>query len=242
MIEWVKTGTYRTQQVAERIHQSWGKSVKLGSLRRLLKANKLIYKRIRKSCRHLRDPVAYEFFRTEVQALRAWAASGEIDLCYCDEMGVSRQAVVPYGWQPVGKSEAYVPATPSGNLTTLGFLYEDNRFESYLQQGAMNSAMLVKCMDDFASRLVKKTVVILDNASTHTSELFRSRLAVWRKQGLHIQYIPAYCPELNLIECLWKRIKYHWLDPLDFLTAASLRAALEAILTQIGTKYRITFA
>ncbi len=242
MIEWVKTGTYRTQQVAERIHQSWGKFVKLGSLRRLFKVNKLIYKRIRKSCRHLRDPVAYEFFRTEVQALRAWAASGEIDLCYCDEMGVSRQAVVPYGWQPVGKSEAYVPATPSGNLTTLGFLYEDNRFESYLQQGAMNSAMLVKCMDDFASRLVKKTVVILDNASTHTSELFRSRLAVWRKQGLHIQYIPAYCPELNLIECLWKQIKYHWLDPLDFLTAASLRAALEAILTQIGTKYRITFA
>lgn len=155
---------------------------------------------------------------------------------------MSRQAVVPYGWQPVGKSEAWVPATPSGNLATLGFFYEDNRFESYLQQGAMNSAMLVKCMDDFASRLVKKTVLILDNASTHTSKLFRSRLAAWRKQGLHIQHIPAYCPELNLIECLWKQIKYHWLNPLDFLTAASLQTALEAILAQIGTKYRITFA
>lgn len=41
----------------------------------------------------------------------------------------------------------------------------------------MNSAMLVKCIDDFASRLVKKTVLILDNASTHTSKLFRCRLA-----------------------------------------------------------------
>ena len=39
----------------------------------------------------------------EVQALRAWAATGEIDLCYGDQMGVSRQAVVPYGWQAVGK-------------------------------------------------------------------------------------------------------------------------------------------
>ena len=241
MIEWVKTGTHRTRQVAERIDQAWGESVSRDSLRRLFKANKLSYKRIRKSCRHLRDSVAYEFFRTEVGALRDWAASGEIDLCYCDEMGLSRQAVVPYGWQPLGKSEAYIPATPSGNLTTLGFLYEDNRFESYLQEGAMNSAMLVKCMDDFASRLVKKTVVIMDNASTHTSELLRSKLAEWRKQGLYIQHIPAYCPELNLIECLWKQIKYHWLNPLDFFTKGSLKAALETILAGIGTKYRITF-
>ena len=120
-------------------------------------------------------------------------------------MGVSRQAVVPYGWQPMGKSEAYVPATPSGNLTTLGFFYEDNRLESYVQQGAMSSAMLIECVTDFARRLTKKTILILDNASTHTSLLFRSHLTEWRRQGLYIEYIPAYCPELNRIECLWKQ-------------------------------------
>ena len=208
----------------------------------MFSVNKLRYKRIRKSCRHLRDPIAYEFFRGEIQALKARAETGEVDLCYCDEMGVSRQAVVPYGWQPVGKSEAYVPVTPSGNLTTSGFFYEDNRFESYLQEGAISSAMLIACVDDFASRLTKKTVLIMDNASTHTSVLFGNRLREWRKRGLHIQYIPAYCPELNLIECLWKQIKYYWLNPVDFLTATSLRNALECILPQIGTKYCITFA
>jgi transposase len=213
----------------------------LSSLRRLFRANKLSYKRIRKSCRHLRDSIAYEFFRDEVKALGAWAATGEVDLCYCDEMGVSRQAVVPYGWQAEGKSDAFVPATPSGNLTKLGFFYEDNRFEGYLQQGAMSSAMLIECVDDFASRLTRKTILIMDNASTHKSALFESRVSGWRSQGLYIQYIPAYCPELNLIECLWKQIKYHWLNPLDFLTPVSLRAALEDILAGIGTKYRITF-
>ena len=177
----------------------------MSSLRRLFRANRLSYKRIRKSCRHLRDPLAYEFFREEVKALQVWADTGEIDLCYGDEMGVSRQAVVPYGWQPVGKSEAFMPATPSGNLTTLGFFYGDNRLESYVHQGAMSSAMFVKCVDDFASRLSRKTVLILDNASTHKSALVASRLAGWRSQGLYIQYIPAYCPELNLIECLWKQ-------------------------------------
>lgn len=102
--------------------------------------------------------------------------------------------------------------------------------------------MFVKCVTDFASRLSRKTVLILDNASTHKSALVSSHLAAWRSQGLYIQYIPAYCPELNLIECVWKQIKHHWLQPLDFLTPASLRSGLESILSQIGTKYRITFA
>lgn len=227
--------------MAQRIRDDWNEVLSVSSLRRLFRANDLSYKRIRKSCRHLRDEVAYEFFKHEMKELDAWAKTGEVDLCYCDEMGLSRQAVVPYGWQEVGKSESFVPATPSGNLTTVGFLYRDNRFEGYTQQGAMTSAMLIQCVDDFASRLTRKTIVIMDNASTHTSGLFKAKLAGWRKQNLYIQYIPAYCPELNLIECLWKQIKYHWLNPQDFLTAMSLRAALENILNQIGTKYRINF-
>lgn len=141
----------------------------------------------------------------------------------------------------MGLSAAFVPATPSGNLTTLGFLYEDNRFEGYVQQGAMSSAILITCMDDFVSRLSRQTILIMDNASTHRSTLFQGWMAAWRAQGLYIRYIPAYCPELNRIECLWKQIKYHWLDPLNFLTPMSLRTVLENIIAGIDTKYKITF-
>lgn len=232
---------HRTRHVAEAIRQRWQRKVSLSSLRRFFRTSKLSYKRIRRSCRHLRDETAYLFFKTELTALRAWAASGEVDLCYGDEMGLSRQAVVPYRWQEVGKSEAFMPATPSGNLTTLGLFYEDNRLESYVLSGAMTSEMMITCLNDFVSRLLKPTVLILDNASSHTSALFKSQLAGWRSKGLMIQYIPAYCPELNRIECLWKQIKYHWLHPADFLSASSLRDALVGILAQVGTKYCITF-
>jgi len=195
VVEWVKQGMHRTRDVAQTIHERWQKTVSLSSLRRFFRASKLSYKRIRRSCRHLRDETAYAFFKTELGALRAWAASGEVDLCYGDEMGLSRQAVVPYGWQEMGKSDAFMPATPSGNLTTLGFFYEDNRLESYVLSGAITSDMMVRCVTDFVSRLTKPTVLILDNASSHTSAFFKSHLAGWRSQGLMIQYIPAYCPE-----------------------------------------------
>ena len=33
----------------------------------------------------------------------------------------------------------------------------------------------------------------------------------WVKRGLIIKYLPPYSPELNLIEILWRFMKYDWL-------------------------------
>src|SRR5437667_1700649 len=48
----------------------------------------------------------------------------------------------------------------------------------------------------------------------------------WKKQGLIIKYLPPYAPELNLIEILWRRIKYTWLP---FSAYACLNALIEAL-------------
>src|SRR5207253_8317820 len=52
---------------------------------------------------------------------------------------------------------------------------------------------------------------VIDNASVHTSEEFAECLPRWKKQGLIIKYLSTYSPELNLIEILWRNIKYTWL-------------------------------
>src|SRR6516165_3746184 len=51
----------------------------------------------------------------------------------------------------------------------------------------------------------------MDNASVHTSEEFEECLPRWKKKGLTIKYLSTYSPELNLIEILWRNIKYTWL-------------------------------
>ena len=33
-----------------------------------------------------------------------------------------------------------------------------------------------------------------------------------KEKDVLIYFLPPYSPELNLIEILWKRIKYEWLD------------------------------
>ena len=82
----------------------------------------------------------------------------------------------------------------------------------------------------------------MDNASVHTSEEFEECLAEWKKQGLIIKYLSTYAPELNLIEILWRNIKYAWLPFSAYQCLSALREALEHILKNFGSKYQITFA
>jgi len=89
--------------------------------------------------------------------------------------------------------------------------------------------------------LTKKTVVIIDNASTHTSKCFTEKIVVWEEKGLVIKRLPAYSPELNLIEILWRFIKYHWLPFRAYFSHKNLRKELEKILSTVGSKHQINF-
>ena len=102
--------------------------------------------------------------------------------------------------------------------------------------------MVIACFDAFCQTLTKPTVVVVDNASIPTSDEFEERLPEWKKHGLHVKYLSAYSPELNLIEILWRRIKYTWLPFSAYQGLKALRTSLESILSQIGSKYQITFA
>jgi len=90
------------------------------------------------------------------------------------------------------------------------------------------------------NRLTTKTVVVLDNAGIHHGAPMRERQAEWASKGLHLLYLPPYCPELNAIEILWKQAKYFWRR---FLTLAgtALRDEVAALMRGFGTDYTIAF-
>ena len=73
------------------------------------------------------------------------------------------------------------------------------------------------------------TVVVMDNASIHTSEAFQEEIPKWEKQGLSIFYLPEYSPELNLIEILWRFMKYEWIEFWAYTSFAHLVQYVEEI-------------
>jgi hypothetical protein len=101
---------------------------------------------------------------------------------------------------------------------------------------------VIPCFDLFRQQQQKPALVVVDNAPIHTSEDFEEELARWQKDDLLVKCLPPYCPELNLIELLWRKIKYEWL-PLDaYQNFKTLTTSLFDVLKGIGSKYRITFA
>ena len=34
----------------------------------------------------------------------------------------------------------------------------------------------------------------------------------WKQRSIHIFELPSYSPEMNLIEILWRFMKYQWLE------------------------------
>ena len=124
----------------------------------------------------------------------------------------------------------------------LGFMNRNNDLHSYMFEQSIHTGVVIACFDAFCKTLTKKTVIVIDNASIHTSEEFADRIPYWKKQGLIIKYLSPYSPELNLIEILWERIKYTWLPFSAYQCLNALIEALENILSNVGSKYQITFA
>src|SRR5213593_3623349 len=81
----------------------------------------------------------------------------------------------------------------------------------------------------------------MDNSSIHRSEEFEDYIAQWKKKGLRIKYLIPYAPELNLIEILWRHIKYLWLPFSAYQCMEWLFAIIEADLKSFHTRLICAF-
>jgi putative transposase len=70
-------------------------------------------------------------------------------------------------------------------------------------------------------------VVVLDNAGLHTSRAVRAARPALVKLGIYLYYLPAYSPELNEIEPVFRQVKYHEMPQRSFTSKADLRVGVE---------------
>ena len=124
----------------------------------------------------------------------------------------------------------------------MGFLNtHNNHLFHKITTTKVDTQVVIDLFDDFAKQIKKTTVVILDNASIHTSKLFKAKIEEWEKLGLQLLYLPPYSPELNKIEILWKQMKYHY-HKLEAYTSFDNRLKhVKNLLESYGVDYDINF-
>ncbi len=240
-LEFIHQSPRSLKSVIGEIAQTLGITLTVSTLKTLCKRAGLSWKRIRKSLKSKRDPALFEHSRKQLESLIEQAKRDQIDLFYFDESGFTLEPCVPYAWQAIGEA-IELSTSKSKRLNVLGFVNRDGQFDSIVVEGSVNSAVVVACIDRFVETLHKPTVLIIDNAPTHTSQEFNENIERWEQRGLTIQPIAPYSPELNIIEIVWRKIKYEWLPFSAYESYEKLKKELFNVLACIGTEYKIEFA
>lgn len=229
-----------TQRALAVIEEKIGKQLSRPTLKRLLKKKGKVWKRMRRSLVSKRDEQEFRAAQAELARLCQDALDGKLDLYYCDESGFTLEPSIPYAWTDKGQTIG-IPSAKSDRLNVLGFLGIKQEFHSYVFEGSITSEIAIAGFDQLSATISKPTLVVIDQAPLHQSNEFIARLPQWEERGLYVYPLPAYSPELNWIEILWRKIKYEWLPLSAYLSYDSLKRSLASILKQVGSKYQVIF-
>ena len=235
---------HRARLLPSRFHERTGLTVTFPTIKRWLKERHWVWKRCRRSLKAKQEPAAFEEGQRVLNALQAKETAGEIDLFYLDESGFSADGCIPYAWQQQGKTLA-LPANTTGRVNVVGLVSGQGESYFHTVETTVTSSVVAEAMADFIQSRPsdKLTVVIMDNAPVHR-KAERENQAAWLLGRVWVWFLPPYSPELNLIEILWKKIKYEWLPWEAYASFQALRNALQEIFRNYGTelKYQVNFA
>ena len=130
--------------VVERLAHKTEKRLSISTLKRLAKKARLRWKRVRKSLKSLRDPIAFAKGQRALEALQKQEDKGKIDLYYFDESGFALDPTISYAWQEP-KSVIELPARRYGRINVLGFLNRNNDLHAYMFEQSIHTGVVVAC-------------------------------------------------------------------------------------------------
>ena len=242
VLEVIKKEPRRIKAAISELEKLSGKEINIYVLKRTLKKHGFSWKRVKKILKNRKNPEKFERVKNIIASLIEKEAEGRIDLYYSDESGFTLDPYIPYAWQPEGKN-IEVPASKSGRINVLGFLSRnESKFESFVCEGSVNSEVVISCFDSFSEMINKKTYILVDNAPMHRSKAFIKKISEWGRKGMFIIFNCPYSPELNIIEILWRKIKYEWMPFSAYESYNKLESELCNILKNVGTSFFVNFS
>ena len=237
---WVQQQPRQLKQVVQKVQEEWAISISTKTIKRVLKAVRMSWHRFRRVVGGQPNALEYEQKQAQLETLKQLEDQGELDLYYLDEAGFCLIPCIPYGWQLIGQT-VEIESQRSQRLNVVGLMTRSNQLHSYMSTQSITSEVVIACIDAFFPTVTKRTVIVVDQASIHTSDAIHDKLEDWQQRNIEIFQLPSYSPQLNLIEILWRFIKYEWIEISAYRGWQSLVQYVEKVLKEFGEAYVINF-
>jgi hypothetical protein len=95
---------------------------------------------------------------------------------------------MPSAWQPIGHPLALPQSSQNQRRNVRGLLQRDNTLVPYLINGALDTAAVVTCREQFRKHLNKKAYVLIEKAPMHRGKACVRPIPAGVKKGLMIKY------------------------------------------------------
>ena len=204
-------------------------------LRLILKSAHLSWKKCKKLLTKA-DPEKRAVFVEQFQTLYTQMIVGEVDIIYVDESRFHQDMDLGYAWAPMGKTAWRKSISPSlsARINWYG-AYDFTTGQALLWHegkcNGENTAQFLQRIAAWKGPSQRRLVVIWDGASWHRSQLAQARA---KKLGIELIQLPAYSPDLNPIEHLWKWMREEVTQNFCHDTLHDLFVACQAFIASIN--------
>ena len=154
-----------------------------------------------------------------------------------DEVGFQTEGTLAYSWGPQGEKIDIPNYGRHGRVNLIGaFELGTGTFYGVLTQFRVNAMRFRRFLCHLKHEMpTDKIMLICDNASFHKAKWLTKWVAT-QKEWLRLAFLPAYSPDFNPIERLWRWIKSEYLHNRCWKSLANLKTYMVEIMEKIKQK------
>lgn len=201
------SGCWNTPMIQDLIHRCFGVTYHPHYIATLLHNMGFSYQKARFVSDHLNEAKRLEWRHTQWPRILRQAQKRKALLLFGDEASFAQWGSLSYTWAPKGQQPEVPTSGKRKGYKVFGLIdYFSGRFFYQSHEGRFNSESYAAFLLDVLSQTQQHVVVIQDGARYHTSKAMQQFFDT-HADRLTIEQLPAYSPDFNPIEQLWKKIK-----------------------------------
>jgi transposase len=164
--------------------------------------------------------------------LKEMALQNDEPILFIDGVHPSMQTKISHGWIRKGQEKEVDTTASKTRVNILGAVDLDSMSVLAREYGkTINGRSVINFLDAIKEQYIDKKVIhlILDQAGYNIAFEVREHAS---KLGIHLHYLPAYSPNLNSIERLWKVMNEEIRNNVFFRTAKEFRLKIRWFFDQ----------